>query len=258
MPEILLDQQGAVASVTLNRPDQLNAMNPALLDQLIETLENLDDEESVSVIVLRGAGRAFCVGGDLAADHGRGRPSRHEGRLRHYVRASEILREGHAVSIAVVDSPAAGAGFSLAAACDLRFISESAVFRSAFLTAGMSGDFGLNWSLTRLLGAARANEIMLLNEKISAEQAVTLGLASRTYPDSKIDGAVRTAARSLAAGPPLAIAGIKANLRDATVLSFTEALHRECARHVATGSSKDAAEAGRAFLEKRQPEFKGR
>lgn len=183
--EVLLDRQGAIATVTLNRPDRLNAMNDALLDGLVDTLETLDDDKDLAVIVLRGAGRAFCVGGDLAAHHEPVGQSQAESRLRYHVRAAEILREGHAVSIASVNGPAAGAGFGLAAACDLRIVAKSAVFRSAFLTAAMSGDFGLGWSLTHLIGAARAHEILLLNEKISAAGAREIGLATRAFTPTR-------------------------------------------------------------------------
>ncbi|WLP92931.1 enoyl-CoA hydratase-related protein [Gordonia sp. NB41Y] len=258
MSEVVLDRQGSIATVTLNRPEAKNAMNDALLDRLVETLESLDHDQSVRVIVLRGAGGAFCVGGDLTVDHSGTTAAVAESRLRGHVRAAEILREGHAVSIAAVRGPAAGAGFSLAAACDLRILTDSAVLRASFLTAGMSGDFGLSWSLTRLLGSARAHEILLLNEKITAEYARQIGLATAVVPVDELDARVTAIATSLAAGPPLATAGIKANLTDAENLSFTECLRRECTRHVATGLSEDAAEAGRAFLERRTPHFAGR
>ncbi|UQE75246.1 enoyl-CoA hydratase-related protein [Gordonia sp. PP30] len=258
MNEVTLARSEAIATVTLNRPEAMNAMNDALLDQLVETLESLDGDDSVRVIVLRGAGRAFCVGGDLTVDHTGLTPAVAESRLRAHVRAAEILREGHAVSIAAVDGAAAGAGFSLAAACDLRVIAESAVFRAAFVTAAMSGDFGLSWSLTRLIGSARAHEILLLNEKITAARAVEIGLASGCVADDAFEAHLGTVAATLAGGPPLALGAIKANLNDATQLSFTECLRRECTRHVATGLSADATEAGRAFLEKRRPEFHGR
>lgn len=257
MSEVMLERRGAVATVVLNRPDQLNAMNEPLLDQMVDTLETLDDDPTVSVIVMRGAGRAFCAGGDLSASHDDVGRSQTESRLRHHVRAAEILREGHAVSIAAVNGPAAGAGFALAAACDLRLAAESAVFRSAFLTAAMSGDFGLGWSLTHLVGAARAAELLLLNAKIPATDALAMGLATRVYPDAEFDAGVDAVAAALAAGPPLAIAGIKANLGDASRLSYTECLRRECTRHVATALSVDAAEAGAAFLGKRTPQFRG-
>jgi 2-(1,2-epoxy-1,2-dihydrophenyl)acetyl-CoA isomerase len=257
MSEVLLNRRDAVATVTLNRPDQLNAMNSGLLNGLVDTLETLNDDKDIRVIVIRGAGRAFCVGGDLAARPEPVGQSQAESRLRHWVRASEILREGHTVSIAAVNGAAAGAGFSLAAACDLRIVAESAVFRSAFLTAAMSGDFGLGWSLTHLLGGARASQILLLNEKISASDALDMGLATRVHPADEFEEGVRAVADALAAGPPLAMAGIQANLGDAARLPFTECLRRECARHIATGHSADAKEAGRAFLKKRAPQFRG-
>lgn len=257
MSEVLLDRRGAIATVTLNRPDRLNAMNNPLLDGLVDTLETLNDDKDLAVIILRGAGRAFCVGGDLAAHREPIGQSQAESRLRHHTRAAEILRNGHAVSIATVNGPAAGAGFSLAAACDLRILAESAVFRSAFLTAAMSGDFGLGWSLTHLLGGARAREILFLNEKISASRALEMGLATGVYPDAELNDRVSALADAIASGPPLAIAGLKANLDDAAQQSFTECLRRECARHIATAFSADATEAGQAFLEKRTPEFRG-
>ncbi|MGV9670315.1 enoyl-CoA hydratase [Gordonia desulfuricans] len=258
MNEVTLARSGAIATVTLNRPEAMNAMNDALLDQLVETLESLDGDESTRVVVIRGAGRAFCAGGDLTVDHTGLTPAVAESRLRAHVRAAEILRAGHMVSIAAVDGAAAGAGFALAAACDLRVISESAVFRAAFLTAAMSGDFGLSWSLTRLIGSARAHEVLLLNERITAARAVEIGLASQSVVAAEFESHLDAMAQRLAAGPPLALAAIKANLNDATELSFTECLRTECRRHVATGLSADATEAGHAFLEKRQPRFVGR
>ncbi len=257
MSEVTLDRRGAVATVVLNRPDRLNAMNDALLDNLVDVLETLNDDKDLAVIVLRGAGRAFCVGGDLSARHEPTGASRAESRLRHHVRVAEILRNGRAVSIAAVNGPAAGAGFSLAAACDLRVAAESALFRSAFLTAAMSGDFGLGWSLTHLLGGAQARSILFLNEKITASRAHEIGLVTRVFPDAELDRETQAIADAIASGPPLALAGMKANLDDAARLSFTECLRRECGRHIATAFSADAAEAGRAFLEKRTPRFRG-
>ncbi|MBM7368645.1 enoyl-CoA hydratase/isomerase family protein [Gordonia hydrophobica] len=257
MPEVILDRCGAVATVTLNRPDAMNAMNTPLLDQLVGTLETLSDDPTTRVIILTGAGRAFCAGGDLHADYSGGSNAQAESRLRHHVRAAEILREGDAVSIAAINGPAAGAGFSLAAACDLRYMADTAVLRSAFLTAAMSGDFGLGWSLSRLLGTARATEILLLNEKITADRALQIGLVTGVTSHAELDETVRAAAQKLAAGPPLAIAGIKQNLHDATTLPFTECLRRETSTHVAVARSADVAEAGAAFLAKRAPHFIG-
>jgi 2-(1,2-epoxy-1,2-dihydrophenyl)acetyl-CoA isomerase len=258
MDAVLLEQADGIATVTLNRPEALNAMNDDLLDALVETLEDLHDNPDLNVIVLRGAGKGFCVGGDLTASHDTDHRTRAESGLRHHIRAAELLRDGHAVTIAAVHGACAGAGFGLAAACDLRLVAESAVFRSAFLTAGMSGDFGLAWSLTYLVGGSKAREILFLNEKFDGCRALELGLASRCVPADRLDAEVTELAAALAAAPPLAVRGMKANLADAAVLGFSEALPREAARHVKTAFSVDAAEAGRAFLEKRAPTFQGR
>ncbi|MCQ9369408.1 enoyl-CoA hydratase-related protein [Brevibacterium sp. 91QC2O2] len=257
MSEIIVERSEKSARIVLNRPDAMNTMSNALLDQLTIALEDLNDS-GVDIITITGSGKAFCAGGDLTETHDRSHPNRAIDNLRYHTRAAELLREGPAITIAIVNGAAAGAGFALAAACDLRLVHEKAVFRSAFLTAGMSGDFGLSWSLTRLIGAARAAELLYLNEKVSAVRAYELGLATKVLSSEHFEAEVAAIVTTLEDAPPLALAGIKANLNDAHNLQFAEAMRHEAPRHIATGFSADAVEAGDAFLNKRRPVFSGK
>jgi 2-(1,2-epoxy-1,2-dihydrophenyl)acetyl-CoA isomerase len=254
-------KNGAVGHVVLNRPDQLNAMNDALLDSLVDKLEDFSHDRAVGVVVLTGAGRAFCAGGDLSAmaeAFKTATPAGETAKLRRHARAAELLRTMPAVTIAAVNGACAGAGLGLALAADLRLVSGSAVFKTAFLSAAMSGDFGTAWSLTRLLGEARARELYFLNEKIDADSAVRLGLASRVVANEGFADEVDRVARSIAGSAPLARERMKENLNEAYRLDLSEAIARESVRHVSCGFSQDAAEAGAAFLERRTPVFAGR
>lgn len=258
--EVELAIESNVATVTLNRPDRLNAMNTALLERLLVVIEQAVDDSNVGVIVIRGAGRGFCAGGDLA-EMSSEQVGSIQGRvslLRRHVRVAELLRDCGAVSIAAVHGACAGAGLSLAALCDLRIAARSAIFRSAFLSAGISGDFGLAWNLTQLIGSSRARELMLLNEKIDAKTALHYGLVNKVLDEEDFHGAISALAVGLAATAPLARAAMRSNLNEAASVSLSEALSRESQRHITTGTSADAVEAGRAFLEKRPAIFQGR
>lgn len=162
------------------------------------------------------------------------------------------------VTIAAVNGAAAGAGFAWACAADLRVASASAKFLTAFANVGLSGDFGGTWTLPRLVGAAKARELYLVPDAIDAEEAQRLGLVSKVFPDDEFRQSAADYAARLAASAPIALQNIKANLNDGERLGFVDAMMREAERHVRSGATEDAREAGRAFLEKRKPEFKGR
>ena len=250
-----------VVTLTLNRPDRLNALSAELLEALLAAVEQAVSDDGVRVLVLTGAGRGFCVGGDLqsfsAGSAGELPEASRVGQLRRYVRISQLLRESDVVSVAAVNGACAGAGLSLALACDLRLAADTAVFRTAFLTAGLSGDFGGTWTLTRLLGEARAKELYLLNEKVPAVEALRLGLVSRVFPAEEFAVQARSIADGLAAQAPLALRRMKQNLADAGRASFAEACDREAERHIACSLTADATEAATAFLERRPPVFTG-
>ncbi|WP_116198600.1 enoyl-CoA hydratase/isomerase family protein [Amycolatopsis circi] len=256
-----VEDRGPVRHVVLNRPEQLNAMNDALADGLVEALENCAHDEDLRVVVVTGAGKAFCAGGDLnAMAAGRDAMSapREVAKLRRHARAAELLRTMPAATIAAVHGACAGAGLGLALAADLRIASEAAVFRSAFLTAGLSGDFGTAWSLTRLLGEARARELMLLNEKVNAARALDIGLVSAVVAADKFADETDRLAQRLAGSAPLALRRMKQNLREASTASFADCVASESLRHIECAFSDDAAEAGAAFMARRTPQFHGR
>lgn len=260
---VLYETDGPVATITLNRPDRLNAMNRELITTAVEVFEKAASDPSIRVLILTGAGRGFCAGGDLAGFAGgefkQAQPIEQRiAELRRSMRTSQILRESDMVTIAAINGACAGAGFSWALACDLRYAAASAKFSSAFLNAGLSGDFGGTYSLTHILGTAKARELYLLAERFDAAEAERIGLVSKALPDAELMNHVRGVARRLADSAPIALREIKRNLNDAMRLSFSEALDREADRHSRCGTTEDNTEAAKAFLEKRKPAFKGR
>ncbi len=260
---VLYQTDGPVATVTLNRPERLNAMNRELMTAAVEVFQKAASDPAIRVLILTGAGKGFCAGGDLAGFAGGEfkQPQPIEQRiaeLRRSMRTSQLLRESDMITIAAINGACAGAGFSWALACDLRYAATSAKFSSAFLNAGLSGDFGGTYSLTHIVGTAKARELYLLAERFDAAEAARIGLVSKVLPDGELMGYVQGVARKLAASAPIALREIKRNLNDALRLSFSEALDREAERHSRCGTTEDNTEAARAFLEKRQPVFKGR
>ena len=268
---VLFEVDGSVATITLNRPERLNSMNFDLLQGTLTALETVASDDAVRAVILTGAGRGFCAGGDLqgmtsgpatatdglAAD---ARPSveTQVARLRSNMRSSQLLRDMPKVTIAAINGPCAGAGLSWACACDIRFAAESAVFNTAFVTAGRSGDFGGNWTLPRIVGPGKARELYLLAERFDAAEALRIGLVSKVVPDADLLSTARVAADRVAGFAPITMQLIKANQNDSLGLSFSEMLDREATRHVQSTLTADASEAVRAFLEKRPPVFQGR
>ena len=265
--EVLLRVEGAVAIVTLNRPEKMNTFSNELMNGLGKALAYVEDDDAVRCVVLTGNGRAFSAGGSLEKPHNAlfsdksaGPPPVQDAirSLRSNMRATaQRLREMDKVTFAAINGACAGAGFSLACACDVRYCSEKAVFATAFVNAGLSGDFGGTWTLPRIVGPAKARELYLLSEKFRAPEAARIGLVSKVLPhDSMLDSVVATAAQA-ASGPPLALRRIKANLNDADRMSWSEALDGEADRHGRLSFSADHVEAAKAFMEKRQGNFKG-
>ena len=259
---VRLSTSEGVATVTLDRPERLNAITEQLLEELLATLEAVAGDESTRVVVLTGSGRAFCVGGDLregvgAGVGGDGPLYTAVGNLRRYMRTAELLHEMPKPTMAAINGACAGAGLSLACACDLRYASDSAIFTTAFLNVGLSGDFGGTWSLTRIVGTARARAAYMLAERFDADEAQRIGLVSDVLGDDELGDHVRGVAERLATQPQQALRSMKANLNDALELSFGEALDHEAIRHIGSGRTDDAREATAAFLEKRAPVFRG-
>ena len=260
---VLYEADGAIATVTLNRPDRLNAMNKELIVAMVEIMERASSDPAIRILILTGAGRGFCAGGDLAgfADGEFKEEQAIETKiadLRQSMRTSQRLRESSFVSIAAINGACAGAGLSWALSCDLRYAAQSAKFSTAFLNAGLSGDFGGTFSLTQIVGTAKARELYLLSDRFSAADAERLGIVSEAVPDEDLLAHVRGKALQMADAAPVALRCIKQNLNDATKLSMSEAMDNEADRHSRCGTTEDNTEAAKAFLEKRKPVFKGR
>jgi len=256
---VIYKADGGIATITLNRPDKLNAMNADLLQGAVDALETAANDPGIRVVIFTGAGRGFCAGGDLSSPDtlGSGDTESRISVLQTLQRSSTLLREMPKVTIAAINGPCAGGGFSWAAAADLRYAAESAKFTTAYLNAGLSGDFGGTWTLPRIVGSARARELYMLSDKFTAAEAEHYGFISKMLPDDELMSHVDAIANRLLAAAPIALQQIKQNLNDAEVVSFSQALDQEADRHVRAGASPDSAEARRAFMEKRPPKFSG-
>lgn len=261
---ILTRIDGGVARLTLNRPDRLNALTLPMLDAIGETLRRWSIDPAIRCVVLTGAGRGFCAGYDLSGD---GKPAgdapmhpdEAAARLSLHGEIPVLLRRMPKPTIASIRGPVAGSGIVMAAACDLRIASHTARFKLAFASAGRCGDPGGSFLLTRLLGGARARELYLLDEPVSAERALEIGLIARLVEDEALDEACDALASQLASGPTSAFAAMKRNLNAADDIGFEESMAAEAAANATLSlQSHDAAEAARAFLERRPPRFIGR
>jgi len=258
---VTYQREDAVATITLNRPDHLNAMTAGLLEEALSAFETAASDDLIRVVILTGAGRAFCVGGDLAAGlegiNGPPPLASQAGRLRHFMRTSELLHDMPKITIAAINGPCAGAGLAWACACDLRYASDSAVFTTAFLAAAVSGDFGGTWTLPRIVGSAKARELYLLAERFDAAEALRIGLVSAALPADELLAHLRRVAGRIAGFAPLALRRVKENLNDADHLTFQQHLASEADRHAFCCATSDAREAATAFIQKRAPAFHG-
>lgn len=233
--EILVENDAGVRIITLNRPETLNALNSAIMAQLVDAVADAARDTSAGCVVLTGAGRGFCSGGDLKsrrdatkidAERG-GRVEQGYMRLRGFMETTRLLHEMPKPCIAMVNGPVAGAGVGLAGACDLRFAAQSATFLTAFDRIGASGDFGSTWFWTKILGSGAAREIFFLGEKYDAAAALAKGLYTRVFPDPELRSATLAAARRLANGPRVGWRYMKANLNYAEDGQFEAALDLE-------------------------------
>ena len=252
-----------VALLTLNRPERLNAMSREMLDALLEALPRLAADPDVGVVVITGAGRGFCAGGDVKAmaegREGDGASLEDKAQaLRARMEVSRWLHEMPKPTIAMVRGAAAGAGLSVALACDMRIASDASKFGTAFARVGYSGDFGGSYFLTQLVGTAKARELYLTADLVDAAQALALGLVNRVVPDALLETETMALATRLAKGPSVAYRYMKRNLNAAESGSLKDLLDLEAWGHTRSGMTEDWREATRAFVEKREPVFKGR
>jgi len=257
---VLLRQEGGVAWITLNRPDRLNAFAGAMRDELHDALVRASESPETRVLVITGAGRGFCTGADVEVMSdllGRGDVETFEGLVQAGMRVVRRLRDIRQPVIAAVNGPAAGAGASLALACDVRIASERASIGITFNRIGLHPDWGATYFLPRLVGAGRAAELVFTGRMVEAREAERLGLFDRVVPADEIGEAVRTLAEELAAKPPLALALAKESLGRSFDSSLGAMLDTERHAQLRCFRSADAREGMAAFHEKRRPVFRG-
>jgi 2-(1,2-epoxy-1,2-dihydrophenyl)acetyl-CoA isomerase len=251
--------EGAVARITLQRPEAANAIDLRLARELADAALRCDEDASVRAVVLTGAGRMFCAGGDLAAFAAAAerRPALIKELTASLHAALSRFARMRAPVIAAVNGPAAGAGFSLACACDLAVASEAARFTLAYTRVGLAPDGSSTWFLPRVVGARRALELLVTNRTLSAEEALAWGIVNRVVPAPALLGEAEAWARELAAGPTAAYGAVKRLLLSSATESLEAQMELE-ARAIADASrSRDGGEGISAFLEKRAPEFEG-
>jgi 2-(1,2-epoxy-1,2-dihydrophenyl)acetyl-CoA isomerase len=263
MSEVLIETvENGVCTLTMNRVERRNALSPELLTALVEAVARASADDAVGAIVLRGAGGYFCVGGDVKAmAEGTGRDAGYETRvaaLRARMEVSRLLHQSGKPSIAAITGAAAGAGLSIAMACDFRVTGRSAKLTTAFAKVGLSGDFGGTWFLTQLVGAARARELYMLSPVLDAAKAHDIGLVTEVVDDDAVHARADELARQLASGPRITLSYIKRNMNDAIGGSLVDSLDAEALRHVRCSQTDDHREAADAFMNKRAPVFTGR
>ncbi len=251
---IKVEREGPLMVITLNRPDRLNAMAPAMADEIGNAFYDLGDARAV---LITGEGKGFCSGADLSARSSDSKGGSHQALQNHYNPAiNQVLRAPVPV-ICAVNGPAAGVGCSLALAADFTIASKSAYFLQAFVNIGLVPDGGSTWLLVRAIGRARATRMMMLGEKISGEQAEDWGLVYKAVDAEALMDEARALAEKLANGPTLAIKTMKANINLALDGTLPQVLVGEAEGQRLAGASADAMEGGMAFLQKRKAEFKG-
>ena len=254
-----------VAVLTMNRPERRNALSADMLRALGDALAACETDPEVGAVVLTGAGGAFCAGGDVKGMAERNAEGAHADidSIIHLQRLSQRATSGRLYkmpkpTLAALPGAAAGAGLALALACDLRIASENAVMTTAFGRVGFSGDYGGTYFLTRLVGTAKARELYFLSERIAMAEALRLGLVNWVVPADALEKKSLEIARKLTSGPRVAFRYMKENLNRAAAGEWDECLDLEATHHIHTGLTEDHKEAARAFVEKREPVFKGR
>lgn len=260
-PVLLESHEGGVLTLCLNRPERLNALNVELGSALVSGLERAADDSKTRVVVITGAGRGFCAGGDLQLlRDARLRDAGHE--------LESLLLAGKEISLAIasipkaviasVNGPAAGGGMNLALSCDVRIAAENAVFSEAFAQVGLFPDFGGMFFLPRLVGASRAAELFWTGDLIPAEEALRIGLVNRVVPAERLKEETARLAEKIAAAPPLAARAVKRTLMAAAREELERTLDAEIRQQLECFNSQDCLEGLQAFFEKRKPVFRGR
>ena len=254
---IVYEKQNGVATITLNRPQALNAFNPQMNSEFMDALKEADEDKNIRCFLITGSGRAFCAGQDLKARTREQRGSLGESLRDRYNPIVLRLRRTEKIVLAAVNGVAAGAGCNLALACDLRIASEEARFIEAFVRVGLAPDSGGSFFLPRLVGLSKAMELFLLGEPVEAQESLRIGLVAKVVPARELPTAAREMAERLARGPR-SIGLIKRAVNRSLLSELENQLEYEAYLQDLAGRSADYDEGVRAFLEKRSPVFTGR
>ncbi|MFT7243354.1 MAG: 2-(1,2-epoxy-1,2-dihydrophenyl)acetyl-CoA isomerase [Candidatus Azotimanducaceae bacterium] len=268
MSDLLEKIENGVAVLTMNRPESLNALSAGMMADLSEAVPRLAEDPAVKVIVLTGAGRGFCAGGDVKGMANRNEdPSGSNTKgptieqkaqsLRKGMEVSRILYQCSKPTIAMMRGPAAGAGLSLGLACDMRVASKTIRFTTAFVNVGASGDYGGSYFLTKLVGGAKARELYFTGRKIESDEALQLGIVNHLVEDDALEAKTMELANQIARGPTVALQYMKQNLNAAETGTLEQVFDMEASAMVRTMMTDDHKEAARAFVEKRAPNFSG-
>jgi 2-(1,2-epoxy-1,2-dihydrophenyl)acetyl-CoA isomerase len=264
--DLLVSLDDGVLTLTLNRPEARNAMSGAMTTALGQQLASAELDGAVKCIVLTGAGKGFCAGGDVKGMAARGDGTIGDNTIDaaiHRQRVNQRATAGKLFSmpkptIAALPGAAAGAGLSLALACDLRIMASTAIITTAFARVGFSGDYGGTYFLTQLVGSAKAREMYFLSDRVSAQEALQLGLTNWVCEPDELADKTREIAGRLAGGPTVAYRYMKENLNRAMTGDMNDCLDLEATHHVHCGQTEDHREATKAFVAKREPVFQGR
>jgi 2-(1,2-epoxy-1,2-dihydrophenyl)acetyl-CoA isomerase len=249
---IRYDVAGGCARLTLNRPEQMNGMTNTMVREACDALELAAADASIRVLVLTGAGKAFCPGADL--NHFT-RGGSDERLTAHHFQVTSLLHEIPAVTIAAINGACAGAGLGWALACDVRVMVTGARLNTAFLDVAVAGDMAIPWSLPRLIGAGRARDLAFFPRRIEADEALAIGLVTRVLPAESFHDDVDALVTTLLEKSPTALIGLKQHYVDAERMTLRDFVEHESERHLQIAASEHTAEAFRAFVEKRKPNF---
>jgi 2-(1,2-epoxy-1,2-dihydrophenyl)acetyl-CoA isomerase len=249
-----------VTTITLDRPEKLNAFGGTMREDLLAALRTADSDQSCRVVVITGGGRAFCAGGDIDFMSGLQKDDDVAGFRRLLDAGRDIVTQIAEMAtpvIAAINGVAAGAGCNLALACDYRMASETARLGATFVRIGLHPDWGGTWFLPRLVGPGQALEILTTGRMVDASEALAIGMVDRVVPSADLPAQTTTLTRAIAQGPPLAITGIKRALAASRTNTLREQIDLESEHQLRAFRSRDAGEGMAAFFEKRVPEFRG-
>lgn len=258
--ELLCRIEDRVAVITLNKPHKKNALGDILTPALRRTLVTVENDDGVGCVMITGAGDAFCSGGDVSGmGGGSSAPKSRQDRVAELVHKQVTLtlrlHELNKITVAALPGAAAGAGLSIALACDLRVASSNAFITTAFRNIGLSGDYGGSWFLPRLIGLAKAKELYYTADRVNAEEGLRLGIFNRVFPEDSFREDAFAYARNVARGPTNTLGRMKINLNRGMDQSLRDSLVLEAEHLIASGGDAESREAIRAFMEKRSPEF---